>query len=318
MTAPPSPYVLVTGHPRSGTTLVAEVLARHPDVYMLPETHFFEHIFSRKREKSGLYHRALRRDFRKTIRNYLAFNTRLRERAEELAPIAELEEFLASRPYQRPTDLFFHILAWFRRRSGRDIVVEKTPAHYTVLPYLVRHGYDFKAINIVRDPRDVVISYRSIPWGDDSEYFVAFRWKWAYFLAKRGEQAVRSAFLQVRYEDMVGSPQWTAKRLTSFLGIPFDKTILQPSNEHRTFDVAREPWKAQSSTEISPDKLARWRRDLDPATVRRIEHLLRPELDRLGYECLFPPPKGWQQLAQHVTATGAMVPVVLRRRFFAS
>ncbi len=37
--------VFVVGAPRTGTTLVKEILNRHPDVHLFDEVHFFERVW---------------------------------------------------------------------------------------------------------------------------------------------------------------------------------------------------------------------------------------------------------------------------------
>ena len=40
--------IFVIGAPRSGTTLTANILGRHPNIFMPGETHFFDDIYHRK------------------------------------------------------------------------------------------------------------------------------------------------------------------------------------------------------------------------------------------------------------------------------
>ncbi len=42
--------IFVVGTPRSGTTLTARILNRHSRIFMPGETHFFDDVYSRRRE----------------------------------------------------------------------------------------------------------------------------------------------------------------------------------------------------------------------------------------------------------------------------
>ena len=42
--------VFIVGTPRSGTTLLARILGRHPSLFMHGETHFFPDIYARRAE----------------------------------------------------------------------------------------------------------------------------------------------------------------------------------------------------------------------------------------------------------------------------
>ena len=44
------PPIFIIGTPRSGTTLTARILGKHSRIFMPGETHFFEDIYSRRKE----------------------------------------------------------------------------------------------------------------------------------------------------------------------------------------------------------------------------------------------------------------------------
>jgi hypothetical protein len=269
---------LVTGHPRSGTTLLAEILGRHDDVHVLPETHFFDETRTRR-----LLADVARRDLDRTLDALIAANDSLARIVAAAGGVAALRAHCREHEIPTDVDLFFAVLDWLKTRHGVRLVGEKTPNHILAAERLAAAHPTLKVIDVVRDPRGVALSWRHVGWGENDAAFVALRWRRAVATARRVGAALGPRFLPLRYEDLVATPRETLARVCAFLDIAPSATMLADDAAASTYDARREPWKVQASRPITGASVDRWRRELAPGDVRAVEMIAGAHLHHLGY-----------------------------------
>lgn len=168
-----------------------------------------------------------------------------------------------------------------------------------------------KVLYLVRDPRDVVVSYyhhhlrsRLIPEGYPMEQYVAR------FLAGRldpygswhehvgswlGARESDPGFLLMRYEDLSAAPQPGLRRIADFLELRPSDAELELACQRSSFEVMRKLERFQAETEgsLSPVRVQRpfvrsgtvggWRRELPPALAERITAHWGTTMAALGY-----------------------------------
>jgi len=94
--------------------------------------------------------------------------------------------------------------------------------------------------------------------------------------------AARPDIVRVRFEDLVASPEATTRQLAATLGIPWEPSLLEPTE-------CGQPRPANSSfgrdgVGIQPGAADRWVAHLAPAPRRYIEDTLAGEMTALGYK----------------------------------
>jgi hypothetical protein len=281
VSARPERPVFLVGCPRSGTTLLQRILDAHPQAAIAPETHFVR-TFLRDRS-----YRAAPRD--------PAVFARLVEAVVAMPAFAEMRldaasfRAAASAGADRDADALFRLLlAQFRARTGAQVVGEKTPNH---LLYMRRIERAFAReggalfVHIVRDPRAVVHSWRSMPWSTGSVAGDAAVWA----KYQRHARTRRPAeLLTVRYEDLVAEPERVLHGVCTFVGLPFDAALLR---HHERVDDATGtprppstvPWQDGARRAIAADAADRWRGALQDADVRAVDTICWFEMRRHGY-----------------------------------
>lgn len=252
--AAPAPVFLV-GFPRSGTTLLDQILASHSRIVCLEEEdHFVD-----------------------ALGDVLADPGRVARMAEMDA--AEIEAAQAE--------------YWRRVRSRHAIpdgaiVIDKLPLNIAVLPLIKRVFPNAKIIFALRDPRDVILSCyqqrfgmnaamaRFLDLGDAAAYYDAVM---RLMLVCR--ERLELDLIQVRYEDVVADLKAAARGLCDFLGVAFEQAMLdfQATALKRTIQT---PSARQVIEPLYNRSIARWRRyanELAPALP-----VLDPWVRRFGYE----------------------------------
>lgn len=161
---------------------------------------------------------------------------------------------------------------------------EKTVGNSAEL--LAEAGVAFKMINLVRDPRDILVSIRAFDMKrgmfgfgrtadqSDQEYLAFMVRGMADNLAEMEKAAERFDVLLVRYEDLVTDLSGTARRLSDFIGVDLD--VSDPSR----LEGHLEPHATSSSP---PASIGRWRTEMASADAQQVEAVLSGHLLRLGY-----------------------------------
>jgi hypothetical protein len=162
----------------------------------------------------------------------------------------------------------------------------------TDMPLGVIHasGVTPRYIELVRDPRDILVSIRAFnakrgvqgfgrnAWSSEAEYF-------AWYLSSMDEQLARLGHggdhdqdrILVRYEDLAADLPAVASRLGQWLGVDLSEASEYVSSDTVTYAT-------HSTTSSVQSSVGRWRTELSPLDAREITERLAPHLDRLGYD----------------------------------
>jgi len=111
-----------------------------------------------------------------------------------------------------------------RGKPGAELAIEKTPDHVLHLHYIMHLFPKLKAIHVIRDPRDVVVSQlaAAASWGEDwapkNAAEAAERWvEWVNIGRK---YATHANYMEVRYETLHRDGARELARVYDFLGYP--------------------------------------------------------------------------------------------------
>lgn len=174
-------------------------------------------------------------------------------------------------------------------KQGAQRWAETTPAHALHIDEIHRTIPNALFIHVVRDGRDVAVSLQKqawvapMPWDKKREVLAcgAF-WRW---IVRAGRSARRridpAVYLEVSYEQLMAEPQTTLDRIGDFIAQPLDHAVIMQN----AVGSVREP---NTSFPGAAGFSGRWRRELTPALARRLEAIVGPVLDELGYPREFP------------------------------
>lgn len=247
-------HIFLVGHPRSGTTLVENILASAPGVAALEE----------------------RQTLRDADAEYFV-------EPHKLAAFADLDDAALST---------FRDAYWQRVRSagiaaGTQTFVDMDPMKGTRLPMIARLFPAAKIVMMRRDPRDVVFScFRTsfVPTASSCQFATLEGAARHYDTLMRLQQqclaALPLASHDVFYEELVSDFDATTQALCGFAGIPWSEDL-------RRFDRTAE---ARGVTTASQgqvrrglyDGRAQWRRYA--AELAPVMPILQPWVEKFGYD----------------------------------
>jgi len=176
------------------------------------------------------------------------------------------------------------ILGQYARKHGKQRWGEKTPGHFRYVPLIKAAFPDAKVISVIRDPRDVSLSLRKVPWSSNNVLHHAWHWRQYVRLSQRYRTWYEDDYLEIKYEDLLSDPRTTLEELCDFLHLPFEPQMLSFYEKRAlTFDLEREPWKRKASQPLDPTNMMKWVREMPPKEVKVAELLASRELKAKGY-----------------------------------
>jgi hypothetical protein len=285
-------FIIGTG--RCGTTMLAQMLNAHSKICI---PHELQILFEYSNNGARLYE-----VFQENKNEYFGANDFV-ELIEARCP-HKLHEYFDYKSFferqQYPISSFKvlvnNLYSEIAKSRHKEIFIEQTPWYGQRIDILNELFPDAKYIHMVRDGRDVAISFARTPWwhndiGDNLE-----RWhtEVQQIIDSSNKILNPNQMLQVRYEDFVLEPELELKRICKHLGVSFEHSMLDSTTYidyglYRKFDASKVSSTALnewSKNKISPtfkESLYAWKayRNFDFSTIQQHIH---QDLQVMGYE----------------------------------
>lgn len=277
--------IFIVGAPRSGTTLLAAMLAAHSRLSCGPETHFFCRLANRDAESliqdEAWPDEAVRFLDSITFGNYQD-DTRISIMEKYALSRERVVDFLRDR---KPSiaNILSAVTVPFMQDMGKARWIEKTPDHIEHVAEIRENFPASPIIQILRDPRDVAISLMKVPWGARSLLDGLLYWKHLY---ENSESFFRNDPLSycIKYESLVACPVDELTRLCQFIGEDFEEGMLDTSISAKKLDSINVFWKEKASQPLDASRLNAWRNELSEAENQLAEAFVGDKLDQAGYQ----------------------------------
>jgi tetratricopeptide (TPR) repeat protein len=239
--------IFILGMPRSGTTLIEQVIASHPLVYGAGEVRVFPDAVSSMRGSDG-----------------------------QTVPYPELVLTLDPEALQQIGSRYLAELSRLAPEAER--VTDKRLSNYFFVGLIHLALPEAKIIHSVRNPLDTCISCFSKLFTDEVNHTYDLGELGRYY--KRYERLMthwhrvlpQQSILEVRYEDVIGDFEEQARHIIGYCGLPWDPRCLA---FHRTNRPVRTASATQVRQPIYTTAVGRW---------RLYEEYLKPLLQGLAIE----------------------------------
>ncbi|MFF3502299.1 sulfotransferase family protein [Streptomyces sp. NPDC003247] len=149
-------------------------------------------------------------------------------------------------------------------RSGKDVIVDKTPPNSLIWPRLHRCWPNARFVLLLRHPGAIVASLTSRRTDPDREAILAEVLGYCEKL-EEARQRLDGAHV-ITYEELTAEPERVTRGLCAFLGVPWESGMLDYGrNDHGTFRPQLGDWSsAIKSGRIQPARTATPDTDLPP------------------------------------------------------
>ncbi len=238
------PAVFMVGFPRSGTTLLDQILDAHPDARVIEEQPVLSSV--------GAGFAALGEG---TL-------------AERLAALTEADADRLRAEYR------VKLARWAGEEGMRPrLVIDKMPLNIIYLPLALRLYPKAKVILSLRHPCDCCLScfMQSIKLNAAMASFTSMEGATGFYarvmaLWHEIERVLSPNHITVRYEDLVADTEGTARRVTDFLGLDWTDAVLDHTAHAKARGMIRTPSFRQVSEPIYTRAVGRWARYRDQMT----------------------------------------------------
>ncbi len=223
--------LLIVGMPRSGTSLIEQILASHPAVFGAGELTFWHGAFVRL-DRAGLYSEAAVDELPDLARRYL-------------------ERLTAAGP-------------------GALRVVDKMPANFLYAGLIHAVFPRARIIHVQRHPIDTALSiyfqnfFNIGPYANDLEDLAHYHGQYARIMAHWRTVLPGTAFMEVAYEDLIEEQERWTRRMLDFAGLPWDSQCLNFQETDRVVITASKWQVRQKIYRAASGRWKNYRKHLGP------------------------------------------------------
>lgn len=261
--------IFVVGMNGSGTTMLADSLGRHPEIYSMPqESKVLPYYLQRYGRVGMLTTLAERRLLAKRIGREKPFWQSNGKRNIEL-----LDDELGTPGFTAVVDAIYRKLM---SGSGKSRWSDKSPINTQHIAALARAFPDAQFLHIIRDGRDAAQSFHR-RWGYHPLHTIT-RWKHVVEAGcRQGAALPAGRYMELYYERLTANPRNVMSSVCDFLGIPFHAAVLESSM--RYMDAGQ----AQASEGKIVQNSGKWRSYFDETTIQGMERISGGLLMEHGY-----------------------------------
>ncbi|MGH8108570.1 MAG: sulfotransferase [Arenimonas sp.] len=249
--------IFVVGFPRSGTTLLEQLLDAHPALVSFDEQPFLQHIVRRLTADGG----------------------------DIFGRIAQL-----TKPqWQEQRNAYFSEVALVAPDYKSHRIVDKNPLNMVRLPTLQNFFPNGQVILAIRHPCDVVLScymqhFRAPAFALTFETLESTAQMYDKIFTHwyQSAEQLKLPVLQWKYEDLVADTEGRARDLFQFLNLPWHDELLAFTERAKSKGAIKTPSYTQVVEQVNARSVGRWQayeRYFTPAVMKYLE----PWMERFGY-----------------------------------
>lgn len=263
------PFFIV-GSARSGTTLLRLMLNAHPAVTVPPESRFIVELHT----GASVVDASSFLDRLDTHKQFLAWDLPIDAVAHEIGPVDRL-------PYSEAIAAAYSAYAHVQ---GKTRWGDKTPRYVERIPLIASLFPDSLFVHLVRDGRDVALSYADVPFGPKTVGSAARLWaKRVRAGIEHGRPLGDERYLELHYENMVDDAEGRAKLLCDFLHLDFDPGMLDYTERARSAVLDRARHYNPHVLDKPIKRTRSWEEDMAEDHIEMFEAIAGDVLTHLGY-----------------------------------
>lgn len=256
----PARLAFLGGHPRSGTTLMEQILSAHPDIRAFDESEAFPHE---------------------------VLNILCPAKATKALTLSDLGALSATRRADLRGRYFKSLLREVPGGKATELLLDKNPSPTNSLHLWLRLFPEVKVIIALRDPRDVVLSsyFQNLPLNPATANFLSIERTAKHYadlmdVWLRFRELGGFDWVEMRYHEVVTNPEAEGRRVTEFLGLEWNSR----QANHQDISgkkILHSPSYSEASKPIYKQAVDRWRHYA--SVLEPVQGRLEPYCRAFGY-----------------------------------
>jgi len=210
--------VFIVGCGRSGTTLMRLMLSAAGGLMIPPECDFLWRALRRFGATATL-------DAHE-IEQFVDLLARISSFPGLELSIDQIRAELRTREAPRVGDCIAHVYRMYATRERRARWGDKNPFYVLYLDEIRDLYPGVRVIHMIRDGRDVSVSYQRTRMRPYNTFMTAKRWVRCVHAGQDWGARHPDQYLEVRYEDLIEDPEGQLRRVAPFVGEPYSDAML--------------------------------------------------------------------------------------------
>lgn len=266
-----NPHFFIVGSGRNGSTLLATILNAHKDVVIPPEQFVLPYAIIRR-------YIFFFWTSNKWINNVKSLISNPQKTIKWDIDVSNIHSNWKDVPF-----IFNNIFNTYKDSSNSSSKIwgDKSPLNTNFIKYIYPEFPDAKYIFLIRDPRDVALSYRRYLGSDSFKFGI---WKWRDSVRSYEYLSKRTDVLLVKYEDLVELPNNEISRITDFLNLSKDDSISKYKVSAEKMGVEEDTHHQNLRKPISSRSVGKWKNELSEKDVSCFTLNIKIEMKRFGYD----------------------------------
>lgn len=250
----------IVGSSRSGTSILGELIASHPETNYVFEEEVWKKLVSKKDGSHVVSVKEVDDQKKKKLRSWMACY----KKGEKII-IEKNPRHIVHLPLIKdifPEAKIIHIV-----RDGRDVACS------------LKSGLCGKTWAHVKPPRwkEIEKNYEGV---------IRCAWAWRDIMEIAVKDLTIISHLRVRYEDLIKNPQGVAKDVMRYLEIENHEKVIKFCD--RIQNETKNSYSAKNQSRWSADdhenRIGRWKENMTESEKLEVEKILRPLLNKFGYK----------------------------------
>lgn len=285
--------VFVVGCPRSGTYLLSSILNGSGQVAIPTETHFIPHFWHFRKLAGRLETPAARRRIIKAIFIFLKIWMARAEEERDVKAVIRHSLLIIEKKTEKIvissknfSEIVNHLFLSYAEAKGAKIAGDKS-AFYDSVPLDkidMASGGKGLFIHVIRDARDVCVSWHRISVGPKTISEAAKKWSQHVETKKTWGLQHPDRYFELRYEDLLEYPKHTLRRVCAFLNIRYTNSLFKFHKLAYAKDLSKSSTHKLLSRPLNPANREKWKRNLTRKEIQKIETIAGQVLKDAGYK----------------------------------
>lgn len=191
-------------------------------------------------------------------------------------------------------------------KKGKKYWGDKTPRYVEHIPFLADRFPGARFIHLVRDGRNVALSYSHVDFGPKNVARAARLWQRRVGAGIRDGRALPPGhYIEIRNEDLARDADAEVKKVCTFLDLDFDPRMLD--EEERSKGEVQKVTHHHTPQASGRKHFSEWQEEMSASDIEVFEAVAGDTLSALGYERRYPRPGRVAKLKAAAALRGAPI-----------